>query len=153
MTACTLSSQDFITSYISKRRLIPTFTTIRLTRLYSASTMQLPTQTLPSSAPPPTFPLFPTLPTELRLKIWSFFLSITLPTPITISIPVNGQVHRWVADDSILRKGCPIPAILHVCQEAREVGLGKYVMGYELEGGLSELPFNHCWRRVEDGET
>jgi hypothetical protein len=37
-----------------------------------------------------------------------------------------------------------------VCREAREVGLGKYVLGFEMEGGLSELPFNQCWRRVED---
>ncbi|KAE9364624.1 hypothetical protein N431DRAFT_431469 [Stipitochalara longipes BDJ] len=113
--------------------------------------MQSPNEILSSSEA--AFALFPTLPTELRLKIWSFFLNLTLPTPITITIPANGQFHRWVADDSILRKGCPIPAILHVCHEAREVGLAKYVMGYELEGGLSELPFNHCWKRVEDGET
>ena len=30
------------------------------------------------------------------------------------------------------------------------MGLGKYVWGFEVEGGLGELPFNHCWRRVED---
>jgi hypothetical protein len=30
------------------------------------------------------------------------------------------------------------------------VGLGKYVLGFEMEGGLSELPFNQCWRRVEN---
>jgi hypothetical protein len=99
-----------------------------------------------------TFPLFSQFPTELRLKVWSAFLSLTLPSPISITISVSGTAQRWVADDSILRKGHPIPAILHVCQEAREVGLGKYVLGFELEGGLSELPFNHCWKRVEDTE-
>jgi hypothetical protein len=58
-----------------------------------------------------------------------------------------------MADDSILRKGHQIPTILHVCQESRAVGLAKYVLGFELEGGLSELPFNHCWKMVEDTET
>ncbi|PMD21728.1 hypothetical protein NA56DRAFT_122062 [Hyaloscypha hepaticicola] len=99
---------------------------------------------------PSEFPLFPALPTELRLKIWTSFLTLTFPAPISITISVSGTTQTWVADDSILRQGYPIPAILHVCREAREVGLGKYVLGFELEGGLSELPFNHCWRRVED---
>ncbi len=26
------------------------------------------------------------------------------------------------------------------------------MMGFELEGGLSELPFNHCWKMVVDEE-
>jgi hypothetical protein len=100
--------------------------------------------------PPPQFALFRALPTELRLKIWSSFLTLTFPAPISITISVSGTTQRWVADDSILRQGHPIPAILHVCREAREVGLGKYVLGFEMEGGLSELPFNQCWRRVEN---
>jgi 2EXR family len=114
--------------------------------------MQLLNQTPPWEESTPTFPLFPHLPTELRLKVWSAYLYLTLPSPISITISVSGTTQRWVADDSILRKGHPIPAILHVCQEAREEGLGKYILGYDLEGGLSELPFNHCWKRVEDTE-
>lgn len=92
------------------------------------------------------FTLFPDLPTELHLKIWSHFLILTLPSPLSITL----KTQTWVSDNSVLRKGKPIPAILHVCRESREVGLRKYVLGYELEGGLIELPFNHCWRMVVD---
>lgn len=96
--------------------------------------------------PEPNFTHFPHLPTELRLKIWGHFLILTLPSPLSITL----KTQKWVADNSVLRKGKPIPAVLHVCRESREVGLGKYVLGYELEGGLSELPFNHCWKMVVD---
>jgi len=109
----------------------------------------------PSTIPEPAadFLLFSHLPTELRLKIWTHFLYLTLPAPVSIFISTgNSHKQKWVADDSIIRKGHLIPAILHVCQESREVGLRKYVMGFELEGGLSELPFNHCWMMVPDEE-
>jgi hypothetical protein len=109
----------------------------------------------PSTIPEPAanFLLFSNLPTELRLKIWTYFLHLTLPSPISIFISTgNSHKQKWVADDSIIRKGHLIPAILHVCRESREVGLRKYVMGFELEGGLSELPFNHCWKMVVDEE-
>jgi hypothetical protein len=99
-----------------------------------------------------TFPQFSRLPTELRLKIWAAFLRCTLPSPISITISAGDQTQKWVADDSILRKGYPVPAILQACQESREVGLSKYVFGFDLEGGLSELPFNHCWKMVQDAE-
>jgi 2EXR family len=99
------------------------------------------------------FTVFSQLPTEIRLKIWSSYLCLTLPSPISITISAGRQIQKWVADDSILRKGHPIPVILHICRESREVGLAKYVLGFDLEGGLSELPFNHCWKMVEDGET
>jgi hypothetical protein len=55
--------------------------------------MQPLTQTLR----PRSFPLFPTLLTELRLKIWSFFLSITLPTPITIIKYIRVQITIAIA--------------------------------------------------------
>lgn len=55
----------------------------------------------------------------------------------------------WVADDSILHKGRPIPVILHVNSEARAVGLEKYVPGFEVSEELRALPFNHCWKKVE----
>ena len=98
---------------------------------------------------------FSLLPTELRLKIWAIFRTITTPPVPTIVIATYGSQgsrtggQRWVADDSILRKGHPIPAILHVNQEARGVGFEKYVLGFEVQQDLQELPFNHCWRRVE----
>lgn len=101
---------------------------------------------------PSSFELFPLLPTELRFKIWTHILLLTRPTPIQITISTGSQSQKWVADDSVLRKGRKIPAMLHVCQESREVGLRKYVMGSEMEGGLGELPFNHCWKMVEDEE-
>lgn len=119
----------------------------------SSSTMQPETQHEPIEESTAVFPAFSQLPTEIRLKIWSTFLCLTLPSPISITISTGAQTQRWVADDSILRKGHQIPAILQVCQESREVGLAKYILGFELEGGLSELPFNHCWKMVEEPET
>jgi hypothetical protein len=115
--------------------------------------MQAPNHNRPTEETTSIFPLFSQLPAELRLKIWTGFLSLSMPSPISITISTGNQIQRWVADDSILRKGHQIPTILHVCQESRAVGLAKYVLGFELEGGLSELPFNHCWKMVEDTET
>jgi hypothetical protein len=102
-----------------------------------------------------TFHLFPLLPIELRLQIWAIFRTLTTPPVATIVITTYGSrgAHtgdqKWVADDSILRKGNPIPAILHINREARGVGSEKYVLGFEVQQELQELPFNHCWRRVE----
>ena len=98
------------------------------------------------------FPLFSLLPIEMRLKIWAAFLHLTRPSPVSITISVGDKTQRWIADDSVLRKGHQIPAILHVCHESREVGQVQYVLGFDLEGGLGELPFNHCWKMVDDPE-
>ena len=101
------------------------------------------------------FHSFPFLPIELRLKIWEIFRAITTPPVPTIVITTYGSRgartggQKWVADDSILRKGNSIPAILHVNRESRDVGFEKYVLGFEVQQELQELPFNHCWRRVE----
>lgn len=116
-------------------------------------TMPTPNHDDSSEAIQFAFPLFSQLPTEMRLKIWSAFLHLTRPSPVTITISVGEKTQRWVADDSILRKGHQIPAIMQVCQESREVGQAQYVLGFDLEGGLSELPFNHCWRMVDDAEN
>ncbi|KAH8790357.1 hypothetical protein F5882DRAFT_401357 [Hyaloscypha sp. PMI_1271] len=115
--------------------------------------MQAPNHNRRTEESTSIFPLFSQLPAELRLKIWTGFLSLSVPSPISVTISTGNQIQRWVADNSILRKGRQIPAILHVCQESRAMGLAKYVLGFELEGGLSELPFNHCWKMVEDTET
>ena len=114
--------------------------------------MPAPNHDESSEATQLAFPLFSQLPTEMRLKIWSAFLHLTRPSPVTITISVGEKTQRWVADDSILRKGQHIPVILQVCHESREVALSQYVLGFDLEGGLSELPFNHCWKMVDDVE-
>lgn len=107
-----------------------------------------------------TFHPFPNLPTELRLKIWTHFLYITKPAPITITFtprrspntdpsPGGEKPQMWQADDTILHKGKPIPAILHACAESRAIGLERYVLGFDVSEELRALPFNHCWKRVE----
>lgn len=58
------------------------------------------------------------------------------------------MMQMWEADDSILHRAKPIPAILHVCHESREVGQAYYVMGFDVSEELRALPFNHCWKRL-----
>ncbi|KAH8819540.1 hypothetical protein F5884DRAFT_760837 [Xylogone sp. PMI_703] len=63
-----------------------------------------------------TFHLFPTLPTELRLKIWEF----TLPTSHRIvKIEHRVDLRRYISNT-------PPPGVLHANHEARTVALRKY---------------------------
>ncbi|PQE03576.1 hypothetical protein CJF31_00010147 [Rutstroemia sp. NJR-2017a BVV2] len=78
-------------------------------------------------APPPlhtptTFPLFPLLPAELRLQIWSH----ALPSPRTLKVKIDAYSS---AHAELLGPFAPIPSIMHVCAESRSVGLSIYRLG------------------------
>lgn len=60
------------------------------------------------------FTCFGELPTELRLKVWSYAAHSHPPRVITLY------------PDPRLQKEHPAPAILHACSESREVGLGVF---------------------------
>lgn len=67
------------------------------------------------------FCLFPALPSELRLKIWSFALSI--PRLIVVSYTTaTGEDDRRVFVDTP-----PVPPCLFVCHESRKEALKAYV--------------------------
>ncbi|CAG8957639.1 hypothetical protein HYFRA_00010506 [Hymenoscyphus fraxineus] len=72
---------------------------------------------------PRTFTLFPTLPTELRLKIWHFILpgprDVIIKYALSRSQSSRIPLTTW-------KSPTPIPKILHINREAREVGL-KYL--------------------------
>ncbi|KAF4632874.1 hypothetical protein G7Y89_g5244 [Cudoniella acicularis] len=83
---------------------------------------------------PPTsfaFQLFPNLPTELRLNIWSF----NLPPPRLV--PVH-YLSSSTPPTTPLRyqRGCtsptPIPVNLHTCHESRQQALAAYVLSFNL---------------------
>ena len=82
-----------------------------------------------------TFKCFGQLPSELRLKIWSYVCS----HPRNVDIFTEHLGRTRVGSDTYFNTYmyyshfCPHPAILHVCRESREEGL-KY---YQLEFGTS----------------
>ncbi|KAJ8064014.1 hypothetical protein OCU04_007857 [Sclerotinia nivalis] len=98
-----------------------------------SSTMESLSQSSdPSSEQLTTFSQFPALPTELRLKIWH--LSIPPWRKLEVKLKIKSTFTRYpiVLGWFIARAKIgstevnPIPAILHVNREAREVGLTSY---------------------------
>lgn len=61
---------------------------------------------------PPAVLSFQKLPAELRIQIWELLIE---PRVVPI-IESNGQVHST----------CPVPTILHICHESRQIGLKYY---------------------------
>ncbi|KAK1783015.1 hypothetical protein QBC45DRAFT_388920 [Copromyces sp. CBS 386.78] len=60
-----------------------------------------------------TFHLFPYLPWELRARVWELTVE-----PRTVEIGFTGKSVR-------MRSPTQVPAILHACREARNIGLYK----------------------------
>jgi 2EXR family len=80
-------------------------------------------------AAPPTVNSFQKLPAELRIAIWTLLIQPRV-VPITES---NGQVYST----------CPVPAILHICHESRQIGLKVY----ETSIGLVYANLTDCFGR------
>ncbi|KAL4746107.1 hypothetical protein BDW72DRAFT_210724 [Aspergillus terricola var. indicus] len=89
--------------------------------------MQVPA-TGPNPSPSQSFTLFPHLPTELRLQIWTLVLVSSLSERRTVSITCHREVHptnrrRYAKSFST---STSIPALLHVNREARSEALRVY---------------------------
>jgi hypothetical protein len=84
----------------------------------------MPTQTTT------TFPLFPNLAPELRLKIWAHACF-----PRTVSIRYLPSLETCVSSS-------PPPTILHVCHEAREEALRMYSLAFGTRSSPARIYFN-----------
>jgi hypothetical protein len=77
-----------------------------------------------------SFTLFPELPLELRLKIWSFIA----PGPRTVSIKYKGlsfySIGKGFSAAAGWRSPDPVPTILHICQESRTEALKSYRLAF-----------------------
>ncbi|KFY44470.1 hypothetical protein V495_03421 [Pseudogymnoascus sp. VKM F-4514 (FW-929)] len=69
-----------------------------------------------------TFHLFPALPVEIRLKIWSLLLSISRDVICTRNIVTTAALNKTKAWGT----NTPSPALLHVNRESRYEALGVY---------------------------
>jgi hypothetical protein len=92
-----------------------------------------------SQSPPTTFPLFPQLPSELRLKIWS--LALSSPRTVTISCKKD-TLNTGGRYASAFTTTTPPPAPLHTCREARYEGLTIYKPYFT-------VPSSEQWTRYE----
>ncbi|KAL4740977.1 hypothetical protein BDV11DRAFT_168718 [Aspergillus similis] len=84
--------------------------------------------TAPEPSPSQSFTLFPLLPTELCLQIWTLILVSSLSERRTVSINCHREVHpinrrRYAKSFST---STSIPALLHVHREARSEALRVY---------------------------
>ncbi|KAE9381206.1 hypothetical protein N431DRAFT_424799 [Stipitochalara longipes BDJ] len=81
---------------------------------------------------PRSFTLFPDLPVEIRLKIWSFIA----PSPRTVSIKYKGLSFNSIGKGFLAAAGWrspdPVPIILHICQESRTEALKSYQLAFGL---------------------
>ncbi|KAI1101948.1 hypothetical protein F4804DRAFT_282111 [Jackrogersella minutella] len=76
-------------------------------------------QAAQSPSPPTTFTRFPSLPTELRVKIWNESFQ---PRVVELHSQQSGnESPKWVSN-------CSNPAALSVCSEARELALAHYYL-------------------------
>lgn len=102
------------------------------TALKNATPVLQPTAPNPDTSPPnDQFPLFTTLPTELRLNIWRE----ALPGPRIVDVFFDVNIHQAIysrsKDDNwdgphILRANQPPPTIMHACHESRAEALRFY---------------------------
>jgi hypothetical protein len=76
------------------------------------------------------FTLFPTLPVELRLKIWT--IASFHPQNVDIWARCLGEIgsrlHPYIPFK--YTSHCSVPAILHVCRESRGIGLQYYHLDF-----------------------
>jgi len=79
---------------------------------------------------PPSFELFPTLPFELRLKIWDLVLSS--PRVVTLSCE-RAKLDRERRFAKAFTSKTPPPALLHVCRESRFEALSTYQPFFKTE--------------------
>ncbi|KAI0875072.1 hypothetical protein GGS24DRAFT_309246 [Hypoxylon argillaceum] len=79
----------------------------------------------------PDFHVFPQLPAELRLMIWS----LSLPGPRIVSIRCGPRPAAHGATPSIqCRSPTPVPAALHACRESRAEAQRRYKLLFGMGG-------------------
>jgi len=94
-----------------------------------------------------SFTLFSSLPTELRLKIWSLNLPGPRVVPIhytyTSSESITARPHN-----AVIMGGCTsiaeIPANLHTNRESRYEALMSYELSFKLQHSQAKAFFNHA---------
>jgi len=100
----------------------------KLSRRPATSPPNEPHPLPPVSEPRSQFTIFPTLPAELRLKIWEF----ALPGPRVVEIKAPDCI--FLEGDPIasldFTSACAVPTPLHVNSEAREVALQHYQLSF-----------------------
>lgn len=72
------------------------------------------------------FHVFPTLPSELRLKIWDIIICSPRIVDITCSKGVTKSARQQTRFIKAFLSSTPIPSVLHVCRESRYEALGTY---------------------------
>jgi len=77
-----------------------------------------------STNSPETFLLFPELPGEIRLKIWSYAISVSRTVTITSDRPPFKR--GGVQAVQTFQADVPAPATLYVCAESRHEALAVY---------------------------
>jgi hypothetical protein len=85
-----------------------------------------------------TFTLFPTLPIELRLKIWRF----TLPGPRNVGIKIRFKDNGfggWMSRPSTP----PPPTALQICHESRAEALKTYILSFGTTAYPPTIYFNY----------
>ncbi|KAF3766317.1 hypothetical protein M406DRAFT_256464 [Cryphonectria parasitica EP155] len=87
----------------------------------------LPSSMSPSSSSPATFPLFPTLPSELRLKIWEQLLQPRIVIVACFDAQDVAPKRAQLARRRDLRRA---PVLLHICAETRALALRHYELAF-----------------------
>ena len=78
---------------------------------------------------PSTFHPFPLLPSELRIKVWNFVVSV--PRVVTVSCEKEKIRTRRIAKSFVSQTA--VPALLHTCRESRHEGLLTYTPAFKTE--------------------
>ncbi|KAK1987041.1 hypothetical protein LZ30DRAFT_746078 [Colletotrichum cereale] len=93
------------------------------------------------------FHLFPRLPMELRLKIWTF----NLPPPRVVPIRCGAKSLTFASAADLPRpptSGCtsyaPVPVNLHVCRESRHEALASYRLSFGMTRNPGQILFDNA---------
>ncbi|KAK3344110.1 hypothetical protein B0T25DRAFT_615576 [Lasiosphaeria hispida] len=89
--------------------------------------LEAPSTPLTTVTGPQTFPLFPTLPTELRLKIWGSLVQPRIILAACFDSRFAGPKRSQLASRPHRRA---VPILLHVCQESRALAQKHYALTF-----------------------
>lgn len=96
-----------------------------------------------------TFHLFPTLPSEIRIKVWN--LALSLPRVVTVSCEKE-RLNRTRRFAKSFISQTAVPALLHTCRESRLEGFLTYVPMFKTDTSpnYTYISFEHDTIQCED---
>ncbi|CCU81801.1 hypothetical protein BGHDH14_bgh05596 [Blumeria hordei DH14] len=98
----------------------------------------------PAEQAPASFTLFPFLPVELRLKIYTYSIPDSRLVPLILKTSHSFKDNSHGPNAAV--SSTVIPPLLHVCHEARQIAREHYSLSFHHPGSQPRCPATVWWR-------